>query len=204
MPNGAVVNEWHRIERWMRAHAPAWLAEGAARPLLRPPASESELAELETYLGFPIPDELRSLLRIHDGCRHGDYPLPIKAPSPTQWRLTPIAGIIENRELGENAGKIATVVKLKTVGPVRAVWWSSAWVPIAEDGTGDLVCIDTDPPPGGVRNQLILYAHDYNERKVLYPSLLTWLAECAIDFEAGAYVYVGGLGIYPKDQAPPS
>lgn len=202
MPNDAVANEWDRIERWLRAHAPSWLDEGGAHPLLHPPAGEAELARLESHLGFPIPGELRSLLRIHDGCRLGPYPLPIKATRPAQWRMTPIAEIIESRELGENAGKIATPVKLKTVGPVRAVWWSSAWVPVAEDGTGDLICIATDPPLGGVRNQLVRYAHDYDERKVLYPSLVALLRECADDFEAGAYVYVTGLGIYPKDQAP--
>jgi cell wall assembly regulator SMI1 len=202
MQNDAVANEWDRIKRWLRANAPSWLDEGGAHPLFHPPASEAELAKLESHLGFPIPGELRSLLRIHDGCRQGPYPLPIKATSPAKWRLTPIGEIIESRELGDNASKIATAVKLKTVGPVHAVWWSSTWVPVAEDGTGDLVCIDTDPPPGGVRNQLVLYAHDYNERKVVYPSFLAWLRECANDFEAGEYVYEAGLGIYPKDQAP--
>jgi cell wall assembly regulator SMI1 len=65
---------------------------------------------------------------------------------------------------------------------------------------GDAVCADMDPAQGGTVGQLILYEHDFEERKVLYPSLLDWLRACADDLESGEYVYLDGVGLHRKDE----
>jgi len=41
------------------------------------------------------------------------------------------------------------------------------------------------PAPGGTIGQLILYEHDFAERKVLASALLDWIRECADDLERG-------------------
>lgn len=52
---------WERIEEWLHAHAPASAA------LLRPPASDADLAAVEERIGVTFPPALRAWYRLHDG-----------------------------------------------------------------------------------------------------------------------------------------
>jgi cell wall assembly regulator SMI1 len=38
---------------------------------------------------------------------------------------------------------------------MQNVWWNKKWVPFAEDGGGNLLCIDLDPGEQGVSGQII-------------------------------------------------
>lgn len=187
---------WRRIECWTAAQAPQWLGLGGAYPLFNASASASSLDQLETRLGLVLPPAYRALLRCHDGCRAGDYPLPMRATAPTAWRTLAAA------EVGPIWERLCALAAdrpyphgIRTEGPVRAQWWNRGWIPAATAGTGDLVCVDTDPAPGGAPAQLLLYEHDFAERRRLFPSLVDWLRECADDLEGGAYAYVDGLGL---------
>jgi cell wall assembly regulator SMI1 len=52
---------WGRLESWLKKNAPEVLDD------LNPWASESEVLELETALGFNLPEDLKESLRIHNG-----------------------------------------------------------------------------------------------------------------------------------------
>jgi len=61
-----------------------------------------------------------------------------------------------NKWLDEGAfeGKIETIDG--SPSPLmQNVWWNKKWVPFAEDGGGNLLCIDLDPAPQGVSGQII-------------------------------------------------
>lgn len=60
-PTEQVAVAWGRIEKWLRAHAPASAA------LLRSPASEDDLASAEESIGLSLPSTLRAWYRLHDG-----------------------------------------------------------------------------------------------------------------------------------------
>jgi cell wall assembly regulator SMI1 len=185
-----------RIARWIAGHAPGWSDGGGAPPLFNPPASAEALAELAAHLARPLPDDLRAMLLTSNGGRPGSYPLPMRATKPIKWRLLSAAEIAERWIfLHSVARDVRFEGVVRTVGPVRAVWWDAGWIPIADCGTGDAVCIDMDPAQGGVAGQLVLYAHDFAERKVLYRSALDWISESADDIEAGRYVYETGVGL---------
>ena len=89
---------------------------------------------------------------------------------------------------------------VQTTGPVNAAWWDPRWLPIADCGTGDVLCLDTAPARGGRRAQVIVYVHDAAEREVLYSSLEGWLDECASDLGAGKYICDPEMGITPDDE----
>ncbi len=193
--------QWHRIEAWIVKHVPALLTADAPQPLFAPPASGSALAALERHLGLRLHDQVAGLLRMCDGVRPGDYPLPMRATSPTKWRTISSVEVTAQWDLlGSIADSTSLELKVRTVGPVRPTWWNKSWIPIADCGMGDAVCVDMDPAQGGTVGQLILYEHDFEERKVLYPSLLNWLGECADDLESGAYIYIDGVGLDRKDK----
>jgi cell wall assembly regulator SMI1 len=60
MDRGA-AESWRRIVAWYEANTPTGTL------LLPPGASEGALAAAEAQLGFPLPDDLRSFYRLHDG-----------------------------------------------------------------------------------------------------------------------------------------
>ncbi|MFJ5049798.1 SMI1/KNR4 family protein [Streptomyces sp. NPDC088719] len=60
-PVGQATAAWERIEKWLRAHAPASAA------LLRPAAGEADIAAVEEAIGVTFPPALRAWYRLHDG-----------------------------------------------------------------------------------------------------------------------------------------
>ena len=192
---------WRRIARWIAMHAPAWADADGPSPLFQPPATGEEVEQLEAHLELELPDQLRTLLLTSNGCRQGDYPLPMRPTRPTKWRTTSVTEIAAEWDLLSSiADKHPFRSAVRAIGPVQTVWWSRRWIPIAECGMGDVVCADMKPARGGSAGQLILYEHDFEERKVLYPSLLDWLRECAGELERGEYVYIDGVGLLRKDE----
>ena len=191
---------WKRIERWISNHIPAWANIAEADKLFQPPSGAQEIVQLEAHVGLELPDQLKALLMTSNGCRPGDYPLPMKATRPTNWRTMSVSETAAQWDLLTSiADQHPYPDAVRVVGPVQAVWWSKSWIPIAESGTGDVVCTDLGPTSGGKPGQLILYEHDFAERKVLYQSLLEWLRECTADLERDEYHYVNGVGLQSKD-----
>jgi cell wall assembly regulator SMI1 len=171
------------------------LASNAGRPrqsltpasaLLNPPASEQMLADLAAHLGLALPDQLKAMLLTSNGCPPGSYSLPMRATEPMRWRLLSTGEITAQWDLLCLIDIEAPFDgAIRTVGPVQAGWWCRSWIPIAECGIGDVICLDMNPAPGGTIGQLILYEHDFAERKVLASALLDWIRECADDLERG-------------------
>lgn len=202
--DAAVAAPWRRITGWLLRHAPGWFERDGPRPLMNPPAAPTALDALQAHLGVELPAPLRALLNLHDGCRGGDYPLPMRATDPTRWRTLPAAEVAQVWDLLQAiAAAQAYAHDVRTDGRVLAVWWSPAWIPLADCGMGDVVCIDTRPAPGGDAGQLIIYAHDHAERKRLYPTLADWLRECAADLEGGRYEHIEGVGLCARGAALP-
>jgi cell wall assembly regulator SMI1 len=187
-----LIDAWQRIEQWYGATDPP------LDPGFRPPVSVAGLSMLVQQLGGLVPESVEMLLRRHDGGVDGRYPLPMRATEPTCWRMLSAAEIAaEAQRLSEVARSLLSVVPVRAEGPVAAVWWDYGWIPLCECGTGDLVCIDQAPPPGGTVGQLLLYAHDAPERRTLYAGLADWIDEAAGDLTAGRYRHERGVGLWP-------
>lgn len=176
-----------RIERWHGRHGSAHL---------RHPATAGTLRGLAEALGQPVPDALLTLLGLHDGVSPGTYPFPMRATESSSWRLLSAAEIAEEaKRLADVARDLPIQPPVRVTGPVAAQWWSKGWIPLCECGTGDLVCVDTAPPASGTLGQLLLYAHDCAERRVLQPGVAAWLIEAASDLEAERYQWAEGIGL---------
>ena len=182
---------WRRIEAWLGANVPVLFAE------LNAPAAPDEIAAAESAIGVAFPAEFRASLAVHDGQRLADATFG-------QWEPFDLRRVVERwRSLAE---RVATGTfpdhdepHIQTRGPVRPRWWSRAWIPIAADGTGDLLAIDLEPPPGGDLGQVILFQHDTPYREVVASSFGAWLQQIAALLESGAYVSTpAGYALQPK------
>lgn len=127
---------------------------------LQGPAPQSELDALREEAGRDPPAHLTASLQIHDGGA-GRYRLI------DPWDLLPASAIAEKRRFmhGDFAALLAEEgIDLRDGqegrGPVRPVIWNDHWWPFADDGTGNLLCVDDDPAEGGTHGQVILWSAD--------------------------------------------
>lgn len=82
---------WERIETWLQAHAPASAA------LLRPPASEADIAAAEVAMGVELPATLAAWYRLHDGVDEHRAPdaAEVAGILPKGWTMLPLDGLVD-------------------------------------------------------------------------------------------------------------
>lgn len=180
---------WERIEAWLKAHAQDVFQS------LKPPARLPSVKKLETDLGVTLPSDFAASVARHNGqsddAESGLFPHSddVLGPEPA-WRLLSLKEIKSfwgmMKELAE-AGDF--VGQTTDPGPgVRSDWWCSGWVPFADNGGGDAICLDMTPATGGRTGQVILFLHAGPDRPVLAGSFEELLTRLADGLESGRYV----------------
>lgn len=133
---------WGRIVAWCAAHAPRTL-EG-----LRPAAPPESRASAERATGGGWPDDLRRWFALHDGIGGAPYaailtggfrPIPVREVVDT-WRM--YREIFDGFDGTEPAG----LDRREPAGTVALAFLPS-FIPIARDGAGCALFVDTRPGP---------------------------------------------------------
>ena len=188
---------WSAIEKWLRSHAPdvfASLRAGAAdeRSTAFSGNSPSNYPPISRHPFAGMMGKRRML-------PNGIFPLSgVLGPEPA-FRLMSVAEIArEWRRMREllDGGEFS-----RPGAPDRGVagaWWHAGWVPVADNGGGDLFCVDLAPAPGGSPSQVLLFAHDSPERRRAAESFGAWLGALA-DCCSGRYEYTDEDGVVSSD-----
>lgn len=157
---------WQKIEAFLRVDD----AEGFRD--LRPPADEGILDQLESHLGRRLPADVRRTYLLHDGQEGRSRGIF------DGWEFLKAEYVIaEHRALsGLLASGAFEGASGSSVGPVKPLWWSDAWVPILSDGMGDYICTDLDPDQGGNYGQIVKFRHDSEFRYVVASGFDEWLS----------------------------
>ena len=146
-----------RLENWLSKHRPRFV------PALRPGASPAQFEALQSELGCPLPDELRTLLTWHNG---QDEAVP---------------GALEQNWVLLSTDQIAAAKKEMDADPADG--WQPSWVPFLDDDAGNCLCLDTGRPgPPVIDCWLGRPQHD-----VVAPSLTAWMADFVAGLERGEY-----------------
>lgn len=171
---------WQRYEAWLSAHFPDGLRG------LAPGAGEQQLLHLQAALETDLPRAFLEWARVHDGqaddavgLLDGNSLLP-SARIQEQW-ATMLAL--------QQDGRFPQAGESEPPGAIAPVWWSPYWIPIASDGSGNLVCIDMAPGPSGTVGQIIDFDHETLHRTVLAPSFETYVRDFVAEVLAGRYGY---------------
>ena len=124
-------------------------------------ATDQDFTHLEDVLGVQFPEHLQSFYRIHNGQQENKA----SACFLRNLTLSSIAEIIENwtflqDELDPEDWEVDAQQSVKPLA------WNSKWIPIAANGGGDYLCIDTDPTEEGTIGQVLYFWHDWEYRSV--------------------------------------
>lgn len=134
-----VADSWERILTWCAEHAPESLSS------IRPAAPESERRAAEQATGVRWPDDLRAWYALADGTEiqpRGTL-LPFYRPLPlrevvSRWQM------LQSVWADIYPPDVLETGRQGPAGTVAAAFLAD-YVPIAEDGTGDTMYVDTRP-----------------------------------------------------------
>ncbi len=165
---------WQDIEAWCSHHAPRTTRD------LCPSASEQHVQRLEALLSCLLPDDYRASLRTHNG--DADLGPAHYLSADGVWRAASAmlaqeeAGAFAERRILHNGG-----------GVIHDRWWHRAWVPVAREPDGTLLCLDLDPAPDGLVGQVIRHDAITGPVATRYRSFEGWLRAYHDDLLAGRY-----------------
>lgn len=150
---------------WLRVNVPL------AYENLAPPASQAEIDDLEQVLGQRLPDDVKAVLRLHNGQLSTDTSTsgPGAAPCiPTlsflsthliQEAWSSCVSLLESPEI-EDLQAFGDVMP-GAEGRVKPLDTSPGWIPLWSDTTRrDYIGLDLDPDHAGIRGQIINFGRN--------------------------------------------
>lgn len=189
-----VVDLVRRINAFYREHAPVALTATVE------PASVQEIEEFEAVLGERLPADYRTFLR-HNDVRHSfDMNFECLGMAQVAKRSAGMTGALRDGTFDD--GRIEHHEREDfgnwRGGYLKRVWWSPKWVPVSEDSCGNIMCVDCDPGPAGVRYQMMNMEVQEGQGPFIseYRSFVDYLAKHLGYLEAGKYrVEESGIGV---------
>jgi cell wall assembly regulator SMI1 len=164
--------------RWVgRLEERGW----GARAMVRPPAGDDVIAAAAEIVGG-FPDELAALYRVADGqleTRH------VRGPWTNLFPGHEFLSLAGARRAWQGWADIRAayapadfddMITVRGDDPVHRVYTRAPWWPLAEDGGGNHLMVDLDPPAGGTLGQVLVAGPDEDERRVLAPGIGAYLA----------------------------
>lgn len=145
-----------------------WLIDPELEAPLPPGATDAELTELEQTIGVRLPEVVRGFYLRHDGIPDCLFSAREIAD---EWRA------IQTHPFSAYRSPIQPDYGIK------AVLWSSRWIPIWTTTTGDSVCLDLDPAEGGTVGQILKVYHDDPVRPCQGRSLIEYFSQGHFSFD---------------------
>lgn len=143
-------------------------------------ASDKDLQLVEEKIGVKLPEEVKSLYRVYNG---QVWDLEVN-PFVRNLTLSSTSEIINNWCFLQEEFDPDDGLELDSTKELKPFLWNSKWVPIAENGGGDYLCIDTDPSEAGVAGQVVYFWHDWGNRAVAGRNIFEFIEICLReDFE---------------------
>ena len=152
-----------------------------ARAMVRPPAGDDVIAAAAEVVGG-FPDELAALYRIADGQLETRY---VDGPWTNLFPGHEFLSLAGARRAWQGWADIRAayapadfdgMITVRGDDPVHRSYTRALWWPLAEDGGGNHLMVDLDPPPGGTVGQVLVAGPDEDERRVLAPGIGAYLA----------------------------
>jgi cell wall assembly regulator SMI1 len=151
--------------------------------------SASAIRKAEAAMRVKFPEDFRKLLLRHDGSgKHFISPYKIGSGGQTFLALKDIIGtwkcMVDIGADFENQGEFG-----KQKGPIKPNYWNKRWISFTENGCGDNIVIDLDPPDEGTLGQVVDWWHEGGVTTFQASSLREWLNEVVDEIKNGVYKF---------------
>ncbi len=178
-----------QLKAWLTTHLTAALNN------LRPPATDEAIAAAEAHFPFELPEDIKTLYRLHDG-EEDNWPPGIFDNG--HWFL-PLSQAIEQakimQEFVDDGGDVeeswADSIEegiISVYGPVKPFTFSQQWLPLTSSNGDVLRYLDFDPAPGGAVGQVIEVDAECCSHKVVASSMAEYLSNYVDDLANGRYI----------------
>jgi cell wall assembly regulator SMI1 len=176
-----------RIASWVARNQPG------APPMFRPPATDTQIAEVERSIGLAFPPGLRALYLLADG-QDAAAPSLFHAFSWMPLAEAADAALFLNEEFPDGINLHHPDHPPIHAHPgVQPCWWSRGWLPFLANGGGDYACCDLDPAAGGTAGQVVRYFHDWEHRTLEARSADDLIRTVSEGLEAGRLALRDGM-----------
>lgn len=159
----------------------------AARAMTRHGASTEDLDRVIRVSGIALPDDMLALYRLSNG-QHASWPrrqidsgfttdlFPMYTFLSTEqaarewqsWKA------ISDQEGPSGMADHAEFVIVPEPDQVAKEYWHPGWWPLARDGGGNLLAVDTAPLTAGRVGQIIVMGSDEDVRRVFAPGIVAY------------------------------
>ncbi|WP_171165916.1 ankyrin repeat domain-containing protein [Streptomyces sp. I05A-00742] len=176
------------IVAWFAVNAPPVASRLEAA---RGGADPAEITTAEAALGVRLPAGFRAYLRLFggaDGLDIAEYDGLSLRDALSRWQ-----GLEKLRTGGVFAASVPKDAEADN-GYVRFAWWHPGWLPFAQDGGGNLFCIDLDPAERGTVGQVISWEVHAGPAGPVLPSIEDYLRRYLDRLRAGTYRFDPGAG----------
>ena len=167
----------------------AWLQRHAELPTPPAGASAARLAAFERTLGASLPPDLAAWWGMHDGgvpiFEYAGLDCAGSARRRQGLEKLRRAGTFDDHELFEQSEP-----------RIAAVKWHTGWIPLAEDGCGNLYCVDLAPGLAGRVGQVLRWEVRGGGFAASSVGLATLLERYADALESGRFVYQPDSGTF--------
>jgi cell wall assembly regulator SMI1 len=160
----------------------------AARAMTRPGASTEDLDQVIQVSGIALPDDMLALYRLSNGQRESWPSRKIDSGLTTDlfpmYRFLSTAQAakewqgwkdIFDQEGPSGMADHAEFVITPEPDKVSKEYWHPGWWPLARDGGGNLLAVDTAPQAAGRVGQIIVMGSDEDVRRVFAPGIVAYL-----------------------------
>ncbi|UZJ56988.1 hypothetical protein CBS101457_006308 [Exobasidium rhododendri] len=168
----SLKHTWKRIRTWCDSNY-SELAD-----TLNWPATEAQLDDLESIIGFTLPPAVRDSYMIYDGqeiesnnsCSDGLFfglPLLSLDAIADEWNFW--RSVDEDPSSGANT-EVKGWMSSCPSGWIRPQYSCRGWIPLVTDRVGNYIGVDLSPSPGGGGSpgQVILFGRDFDTKIVLW------------------------------------
>lgn len=170
-------NNWKQIHQWLGLNAPKILSS------LNPPATDDQLAELQSCFSIPLPDDFIALYRIHNGVDR-------RAVHGLFWgvNFASIDEILQEHALEVDLQRDHASEGLAFAQPCvsSTQLFNTNRIAFGNGGRSTLL-VDLDPTKKGVVGQVIFRDLEYSIALKLANSVTDMVAQFSLDLLVGNY-----------------
>ncbi len=134
---------------------------------------------IENTLHITLPEEMKKIYRVHNG---QNWNMGVNS-FVRNLTLSPISLIIDNWKFLQNEFE-PDELEPDIDSEIKPFLWNPKWIPIAENGGGDYLCLDTDPSEAGSVGQVLYFWHDWGNRSVEARNLFEFIEICIVEVES--------------------